>query len=75
MRGRSRDRSVRISGMGGHVDRHRDRDRGRGRGREGDRDRVIERGRGSSEDLIAIAADPRFHEWERGDSQRKAWGP
>ncbi|XP_048433880.1 uncharacterized protein LOC103945006 isoform X2 [Pyrus x bretschneideri] len=28
-----------------------------------------------SGDLSAIAADPRFHEWERGYSQRKTWGP
>ncbi|CAN6716589.1 unnamed protein product [Malus baccata var. baccata] len=73
-RWRSRDRSVKVSGMGGRSDRRRDRDRGRGRGRgrEGDRDRVIERGRGMSGDPIAIAAHPRFHEWEMGDSHRKA---
>ncbi|KAM1115399.1 hypothetical protein TB2_038474 [Malus domestica] len=47
----------------------------RERERERERDRAIERGRGRSGDLSAIAADPRFHEWERGDSQRKAWGP
>ncbi|XP_048420086.1 uncharacterized protein LOC125468187 [Pyrus x bretschneideri] len=46
-----------------------------GRQRKSDRERERERGRGRSRDLIAIAADPRFHEWERGDSQRKAWGP
>ncbi|KAM1149508.1 hypothetical protein ACFX15_029707 [Malus domestica] len=69
-RGRSRDRSVRVSGMAGHADRDRDRVKGRGRQRQSDR----EGGRGRSGDLIAIAADPRFHEWEMGDSQRKAWG-
>ncbi|XP_070666059.1 uncharacterized protein [Malus domestica] len=47
--------------MGGHAsDRERETERERGRGRSGD--------------VSAIAADPRFHEWERGDNQRKVWG-
>ncbi|KAM1115068.1 hypothetical protein ACFX19_005859 [Malus domestica] len=35
-----------------------------------ERETERERGRGRSGDLSAIAADPRFHEWERGDSQK-----
>ncbi|XP_050125724.1 uncharacterized protein LOC126602977 [Malus sylvestris] len=57
------------SGMRGEVVTFSQTDRGRGR--QSDR----EKGRGRSGDLSTIATDPRFHEWERGYSQRKVWGP
>ncbi|TQD77967.1 hypothetical protein C1H46_036500 [Malus baccata] len=57
-KGDDTEEDLRVSGMGGHAS-------------NGEREIERERGRGRSGDLSTIAADPRFHECERGEVREK----